>query len=178
MSHAHRTRRAAARPAYTLVEVLIVVTIIGIAGAIVVPHMLRASTLGIQAGARMLIADLLYAQNEAVVQQKTRGVTIDTDNERYWLTDENGDKLKLAWRTGDGVVDFIKDSRFRGITLAKAAGADGSFTFTQDDGLIKIEFDELGTPSAGGHIGLIAGAQRLVVSVADFTGRVTVTSVD
>ena len=34
---------------YTLIEVLIVVTIMGLAAAVVVPNMLRGGTLGVQA---------------------------------------------------------------------------------------------------------------------------------
>lgn len=186
MSHTYRndglspSHGGGRRRAFTLVEVLIVVTIIGIAGAIVVPHMLSASTLGIQAGARMVIADLLYAQNEAIVQQKPRSLTVDTSSEIYWLADENGNKLSLTWRTAGAtdLVDFANDDRFRGVTLAKVTESDGDYTFVEDDGTVTFTFDELGAPANGGHIGLIAGEQRFVVSVAAFTGRVTVKAIE
>lgn len=173
---------------YTLIEVLIVVTVIGLASAIVVPHMLDASTLGIQAAARTVIADLLYAQNEAVIHQRPYRVTIDTDAERYWLEsdlDRDGDldPVELQWRVGGGdqLIDFLADDRFRGISIAKATKAGGNYTFTEDNGLIVIEFNELGEPVQGGdtYIGLVAASadQRFVVHVAAFTGRVTVEEV-
>lgn len=167
----------ARKPAgYTLIEVLIVVTIIGVAGAVVVPHMLDASTLGIQAAARTVIADLLYGQNEAVVQQRPRRVVFDTDAERYWLEDEEGQAIALNWRVGgENFVDFNADERFRGVLLAKVTvDAGGNATFVDDGGTLTFEFDELGAPSQGGHVGVIAGEQRFRISVADFTGRVTV----
>ena len=47
--------------AYTLIEVLIVVVIIGIAGAVVVPQLLAGNSMDAQAAARMVIADIVYA---------------------------------------------------------------------------------------------------------------------
>lgn len=169
--------------AYTLVEVLIVVTVIGIASAVVVPHMLDASTLGIQAAARSVMADVIYAQNEAVVQQTRRRVVVDTTAERYWLVDpaDPTQPLELDWRVGGGesFIDFLTDERFRGVTLAKVTGGPGSYTFIEDDGQVVFEFDELGSPIQGGgqSVGLVADDQRFVITVAEFTGRVTVAPV-
>ena len=65
---------------FTLVEMLIVVVIVGIAGAIVVPHMLWGSQFGLQAATRMVIADLVYAQNEAVAHQTVCRVVFNGAN--------------------------------------------------------------------------------------------------
>ncbi len=159
------------RAGYTLVEVLVVVTILGIASAIVVPQMLAAGTLGVQAAARIIIADILYAQNDAIAQQRNRRVVFDPDNERYSLVDENGAVLTARWISGSAnnyVVDFVNDSRFQGVKIVSAdfGGAPGDPP--------TLEFDALGGPLNGGTVEIQFQDQRYRVTVASFTGRVTV----
>lgn len=173
--------RLRSRRGYTLIEVLIVVVVIGIASAVVVPGLIRASTLGIQAAARTAIADVLYAQNEAVVQQRPFTVYVDTDAERYWMeTDADGDgvdePVSLQWRVGgDSFIDFARDERFEGVSLARVElDASGNPTFTEDGGVVTIRFDELGSPDSRAQFGLLSDKQRFVIAVAEFTGRVTV----
>lgn len=150
-----------------MIEVLIVVAIVGIAGAIVVPQMLAAGTLGVQAAARMIIADLLFAQNEAIAQQENRGVVFDVANDSYRLTDATGTTLTENWKGGTAenyVVSFVNDSRFQGvrITSANFGGTPG------------LTFDDLGTPDSGGTVVIEFDGDRYQITVAAFTGRVTV----
>lgn len=162
------TRR---RGGYTLIEVLIVVTIIGIAAAVVVPHMLAAGTLGVQAAARIIIADILFAQNDAIAQQRNRRVVFDPANESYSLTDDAGTVLSVNWK-GGGVnnytVDFTTDSRFQGVEIVSA-----NFGNLPGDPPI-LEFDALGSPLNGGAVEIKFQDQRYRITVASFTGRVTV----
>ena len=168
----HATTRTA--KGYTLVEVLITVTIMGIAAAIVVPNMLQGGSLGVQAGARMIIADLLFAQNEAMAQQSTRRVVFDTDNNSYRVQkyDSGASAWVLEFNPSEGLgnnqqnyeIDFEEDSRFRGIEIV-SADFNGSST---------IEFDDLGNPSSGGTVRLKYEEHEYEIKVAPFTGRVTV----
>lgn len=162
---------------YTLIEVLITVTIMGMAAAIVVPNMMKGGTLGVQAGARMIIADLLYAQNEAMAQQSVRRVVFDSDDNSYRV--ERYDAGANTWvlefnpALSDGglkqnyVVDFDEDKRFQGIEIVSAA-------FNGSD---RVEFDDLGNPSAGGVVRLRFEEHVYDINVAPFTGRVTVEKV-
>lgn len=158
------------RSAFTLIEVLSVVVILGIAGAVVVPQMLNRGNLQIQAASRIIIADLLYAQNEAITRQAVRRVVFDTAANSYKLTDGNGNVLAVSWKNGSAanyVVNFSADSRFDAVTLKTA-----SFGGTQT-----IEFDPLGAPNNGGTVDLVTGSTTYRISVAAFTGRVTVAPV-
>ena len=161
------------RTAFTLVEVLIVVAIMGLIGALVVPQMLAAGTLTIQAAARMVIADILYAQNDAIARQSPRRVVFDPANNRYTLTDSAGTALTVPWKGGAAqnyVVDLTADSRFQGVTLAQVnfGGTNSSV----------LEFDDMGAPLAGGTIDLVFDNTRYRITVAAFTGRVTVAPVN
>lgn len=161
-----RPRRAAA---FTLVEVLVVVVIIGIAGAIIVPQMTRAGSMQIQAAGRMVIADVLHAQNEAMARAEPIKLVFETTNNRYYLTDQNDAKLESSWRMGDSgsgnfIVDFSQDNRFSGVRLTAAGlGADQT-----------VVFDPLGAPDTGGTVTLQSSVDTYVVTIAEFTGRVTI----
>ena len=166
------------RTAFTLIEILIVVVIIGVAGALVVPSMLSAGTLGLQGAARLVASDIQYAQNEALASGSVRGVTFYPAEERYRMTDEQDRTLDLTWmRTGgradvapgDGhTVNFRTDNRFEGFDLQRADGGNTP---------IVLEFDELGAPMTGSQdveILLAFGGTTFTVVVDGFTGRVSI----
>jgi len=157
---------------YTLVEVLIVVTIIGIASAIIVPNMLAAGTMGVQAAARIVVSDILYAQNEAIARQRPVSVVFDQANERYSLIDDTGAVLTVSWINGSAnnyVVDFTADTRFQGVVIV-SANFGGATPQT-------LAFDALGGPSNGGTVEIEFQSTRYRVTVAAFTGRVTVQAI-
>ncbi|MEM1098925.1 MAG: prepilin-type N-terminal cleavage/methylation domain-containing protein [Planctomycetota bacterium] len=161
---------------YTLVEVLVVVVILGIASAFVVPQLLAAGTLGIQAAARLVVADILFAQNEAIAAQENREVLFNAGGNRYQLQRFNSDTgldevLTQEWKNGqvnNYVVDFDEDERFDGITIesVQVGGSDAT----------SLEFDDLGSPLLSDEMEIVVGFndQRMTVSVQPFTGRVTV----
>ncbi len=155
------------RAGYTLVEVLIVVAILGIASAMIVPHMLSAGTLGVQAAARIIVADILYAQNDAIARQGVRKVVFDPATESYALTDESDSILSVRWKNGSSnnyIVDFTTDDRFQGVEIVSA----------DFNGTSTLEFDALGGPSNGGTVVIEYQGEQYRVTVAAFTGRVTV----
>ncbi len=178
MNRRPRQRRTtgAAGGGYTLVEVLVVVTILGIASAIVVPQLMAAGTLGIQAAARLVVADILFAQNEAIAAQENREVLFNAATDSYRLQRFNPDTgvnetLTQGWKNGQAnnyVVDFRDDDRFEGVSIESVtiAGADAAI----------LEFDDLGSPLIADEMRIVVAfrAQRLTVRVQPFTGRITV----
>src|SRR5689334_20336374 len=87
---ARTTWRAAPRAAFTLVEILCVVVIIGIAAAIVVPSIGSRDDLRAASMARVVMADLIYAQNRAVSMQKVQYVRFNTTTQLYEVLDSIG----------------------------------------------------------------------------------------
>lgn len=166
------TGRLTSRMAFTLTEVLIVVAIMGLAAAVVVPQMLNAGTLHVQAAARSVVSDLLVAQNEAVVRQSVRQMVFAADSSQYSLTDGDGNAIAAAWgRGGRYVVDFSRDSRFKGVRIENVKFGDDP----KDNRT--VAFDELGVPSSGGSVEVVSGTARYRITVAAFTGKVTVEAV-
>ncbi len=143
-----------------------VVAIMGIAAAMVVPAMLQGSTMSLQAAARMIVSDMLYAQNDAIARQANRRVVFDTAHNSYELTDASGTLLDPSEAAGRGsfLVDFSTDSRFSGVTLVSAAFG----------GQATLEFDPLGTPLVGGAVQISGGGHKYEIDVTDITGRVTI----
>ncbi|MEM9415531.1 MAG: GspH/FimT family pseudopilin [Planctomycetota bacterium] len=165
------------RNAYTLVEVLITVTIMGLAAAVVVPNMLHGGTLGVQAGARMIVADTLYAQNEAMAQNEVRRVFFNPTGNSY--TVQHYDTTAAAWvadqnpvlggnATTNYIIDFDTDSRFQGVEIVSA----------DFGGETWVEFDDLGNPSSGGTVRLQFGQYRYEIRIAPFSGRLTVNALN
>jgi len=158
--------------AFTLVEVLVVVVIVGIAAAVVVPQMMTAGSMTLQAAGRTIIADLLYAQNDAVVQIGHRKVVFSVDHNAYALTDGDGNPITVNWRTGGSTlgnysVDFAADTRFRGVRITAA----------DFGGTAELEYDELGAPVSGGYVEIQGANFKYRITVTPMTGRVTISDV-
>ena len=67
--------RAGSARAFTLIEVLMVVLIMGIAAAVVIPNAINTSDLQAVSAARMVATDLQYAQDTAITTQTPVTVT-------------------------------------------------------------------------------------------------------
>lgn len=170
--------------AYTLVEVLIVVTIMGIAGASVAPSLGSAGVLRIQSAVRMIVSDITYAQMDALGYQEQRAIVFDADSNSYTLVQVTGNSIDVETDAlynikGPGqrfVVDF-NDEKYGGAVIESALF----------DGDATLIFDEMGGPvsapgtsnlSDGGAIVITGPSSRWRVNIAAFTGRVTVTRLD
>lgn len=179
--HLDRTDRRPRR-GFTLVEILTVVVILGIASALVIPQLGDRSDLRVAAGARVLMADLLYAQNRAIATQKTHWVKFDLEKQEYRVyTDSAMTELlthpvqKMDYRTrfnatGDLAIPDVT------LTAVGFAGQDA------------LGFDSLGQPLAmidaspveldsNGIIELTSGSITLRVTVGPFTGEINVLAV-
>ena len=165
--------------AFTLVEILVVVVILGIASVIVLPSLGGRGDINTAAAARVLMADLVYAQNLSIVKQKPHYVRFDGQTYSIW-TRESGSLVivKHPVRNDDFIVTFGPGGTSGLENVALGPVSIGG----QPD----IGFDELGSPLAANasadtktalgssaSFTLTSGNDSLVVRVEPFTGEVS-----
>jgi prepilin-type N-terminal cleavage/methylation domain-containing protein len=175
---------AARRSGFTLIEILSVVVILGIMSAIIVPQLGGRSDLDAAAAARIVMADLLYAQNKAISTEGWIYVTFSTTNQNYTLytgtsTAPSATPLQHPVNLNNYTMTFggTGSNNIGNTTLTSANFGSNSQT---------IVFDESGTPyyyvsggnptalSGTGTIVVTSGANSLTVSIQQDTGDISV----
>lgn len=171
--------------AFTLIEILTVVVILGIASALVVPQIASRGDLNAAAAARVLMADLIYAQNRAIATQSYQYITFDASAQTYTLTSAMpvgaANTLTHPVTHAPYVVTF-------GPGAATALAAAG-FSQVSFDGQATLAFDELGVPYSynaaavpsarlvplsAGSVKVSSGNQSLTLTIEAYTGEITV----
>ncbi len=172
------------RRGFTLLELLAVVAILGIAAAMLIPSMSQTGVLRIQAAVRTVISDITFAQSDAVAFQERRALVFDTDASSYRVVSVPGSEIDIESNTmfdptrtgGLYVVNFLDDA-FGGARI----------TDVNFDGESTLIFDALGGPVAaadsdepgsGGTITIVGSDSTFLITVEAFTGRVSVARQD
>jgi len=170
--------------AYTLVEVLVVVTMLGIAGAMVAPSLGQTGALRIQAAVRMIVSDITFAQMDALGYQEQRAIYFDVDKNQYTLIQVNGttidpvnDALYEPKGPGQRYIISLDDEKYGG-TVIESASFDGDSTLIYDEMGGPVAAPGTSTLSDGGSIILSGPLSRYRIDIAAFTGRVTVVRLD
>lgn len=142
-----------ASPAFTLLEIVVVVSIIAIASAIAVPQFSSSiSRARVTSAAHRIIADLARARARAIAQSKD--VTITFGRVAYQVV---GDQ-RATQRAIPPVVELAQSPYYTQVQIVDFAGADS------------ITYDMFGQPSAGGSITISSGSQSLVLKIDDGCG--------
>jgi prepilin-type N-terminal cleavage/methylation domain-containing protein len=162
------------RRAYTLIEILIVVSILGIAAAMVIPAMGDTGVLRVQAAVRTIVADINLAQSEAVAHQQPRAIIFFPEENRYVVVEVRG-----------GVADpeqfIISNQAFGAASMGDARIEDVDLA----GGTVLI-FDEMGAPQLStnggvpqnGTIEVRGSGQVFKINIEGYTGRVGVARLD
>ncbi len=174
--------KTTSRRGFTLIEILVVVVILGIAGAMIVPQLGTRDDQRVQAAARVLTADLMYAQNMSITQQSAYYIAFDIGHQKYSVIRSSDDTVakhpvnKSAYvvQLGTGAP-----SAMQGVTIAATTLKGGSGSF-----YTSLGFDELGTPLGWpsvttdalttGTIMLQSGKCKMPVTVEPFTGQLSI----
>lgn len=184
------------RRGYTLLELLIVVAVLGLAGALVIPSMTQGGILRVQAAVRTMVSDLTFMQADALAFQSRRVMVFgqvarfDSSSGTWEVVEGNGYTI-FEPAPGATTVDLQNDLLFdpfnperplsRDFTEGRYGGAEiGAVATTPADQVI---YDELGGPAASlttddpaptGTVEVQGPGSRWRVSIEAYTGRVTV----
>ncbi len=159
---------------FTLIEILIVVVLIGIAAMIAVPMMSSAASMQIRSAANMIAADLEYAKSMAITRGQYFSVVFDKNSESYSIKDQDDNTIWHPVKKGFRyVINFASDSRLGQVDIVDAVFG----------GTNEIKFDYLGSPLNGsgsallvkGTVTLQAGGFLKTVHVEPVTGYITIT---
>ena len=171
---------------------LIVIALLGIAGALLIPHLVHQDNLTAQSAIRLIISDLSFAQSDSLANQEYRRVQFlqeDGIGIGYCIVrmteadfdlpfdlataDYISDPLGVVGEAGRYIVDFRTENRFDGLSIILSS-FDGGNQF--------ITYDTLGgtimtgnLPGTGGQIRLQVDDVIYQIDVAPFTGKLTVT---
>ncbi len=167
--------RQGGRTAFTFIELMVVMVILGIAAMLAVPMFSSAADTQLQAAATMIAADLDYAKNLAITRQMNVTVVFSPGTESYQVQDSGGTVLRHPTKAGSSFqVHLATDNRTRQVDLLDTTGFDGSSSIT---------FDYLGSPYSGtttatamttGKIFLAAGTYSTSVTVEPVTGYIRI----
>jgi prepilin-type N-terminal cleavage/methylation domain-containing protein len=182
------------RRGFTLVEILAVVVIIGIASAIIIPQIGSRDDLRAASAARVLIADLIYAQNLAISSGKGVYIKFDKVANKYsmFTTDASGyptvavthpiTQQSYVQQFGD--INASKEDAFEQISINQVnlSGIDATYA-----NLTTVGFDEIGAPYVWNFtlnqrndladpatIVLKSGTYTTTITIAAATGEITV----
>lgn len=187
-----RTRPSvgAVRRAYTLVELIIVIAILGIAGALVAPRLGDRGDFDTQALVRRLVADVTFAQMDALANQEFRRVQFlqdpDTGEFLGWCIVRLGE-TELGLPFSPSTARYVRDPLSGSGGQRFVIDEDGRFAGARvslpdfDLGRDFLTFDELGgtvtptlQPGSGGQVTIEGRTSAYLVRVAPVTGKITI----
>ncbi len=150
--------------AFTLIEILVVVVVIAICGAMIAIHASDTGDIQVTSAAKKLSRDLQYARSLAISSQSAVTIQFDLAQESYTMLDSDGVPLVDPVTKENYVVKFPEMDGMGRVDIATASFGGGS----------SVTFDDLGSPDNGGAVTLSVGEHQYTVNVVAATGRVVV----
>ena len=177
-------KRDCRRRSYTLIELLLVCAILGIAGALLVPQMVGRDIMACQAAVRLIIGDITFGQSDALAHQELRRIHFDADGMGYSISrvtqaslgqpfdPDTADYIHDPLEGGDYIVSIGGDERFDGVTI-QSVNIDGNGRDLHFDALGGT-ITSSGTVGTGGNIVVASANDSYRITISPFTGKITV----
>jgi len=168
-----RNGRCRRQPAFTLVEILIVVLVLMIAAAIVIPNIGSAGDSRVTSAARILQADMEVARSLAMTTQQPHSVVFSPDFQSYKVV---ANYAGVPYSQAVAVGHPVKRGQLFEVTVGALNGMDDVRILGRDfGGQSYLTFKSLGDPVAAGSVLLQSGNIVMTVSVEGLTGIITAT---
>lgn len=172
----HRVPASPARRGFTLIEILCVVVIVGLAAGIIIPQIATRDDLRCASAARELMCDLLYAQNRSIALGKMHYVQFSTATNTWQVLD--------AVTPNHTITNPISQQTYS-VTVGTGAMANVSIKTASFDGNPTVAFDSMGIPYtwdatngpvalASGSVVFKAGTNQKTVTVSPYSGQIKV----
>jgi len=170
------------RTGFTLIELVVVITIVGILAVAVLINGSAKGPVRLEAACQRLAMDLRYCQQMAMAEQVRFGISFDTGDESYFgYRISTATKARDPQTQGDLGVDFDETDEFKEIEIVSTNFGNA------------IEFDSIGKPyNASGvalssegiitlQVAAVVGARRgriarKTVRIEPNTGKVSIQS--
>ena len=126
-------RSKASENAFTLVEMLLVVTIIGVLVAVAMPR--YAGSFGfmkLRSGAYDVAATVEYAQSMSILQERTLRFSVSDDGRRCWISEEDPSVDRKAFPTT--TCELPDGVEIKGIDFTDPLAGGGSYVEFHPDG--------------------------------------------
>ena len=157
--------------AFTLIELLMVMVLIGIAFGLALPMMGDSKELRLRAAARMLAADIEFAQNESIAHgDDSRLIKFDTTEHEYWIATVSDPDTPIT--------DLVRKEPFLvSFGTGRASGTSGvtiqSISLGGDD---ELRFNAYGVPdqTTDASVTLACGPATMTIQVAAGSGEVSI----
>lgn len=168
-----RARPCTARRGYTLIELLIVVALLGLAAALVIPQVGSTNVLRVESVVRSIVASITVAQSEALATQERRAIVFDTAGNHYTIYRVRGNTIEPE--------DMIERVQLFATGTTGLVGQIEAPSFNSSNVLV---FDELGgpvrdltstQPADRGTVRVTGFGSAYEIEVEAYTGRVRVT---
>ena len=169
-----------------------VVALLGIAAGILAPQLIGMGRLETSSAVRRLVADITFAQSEALAAQSYRRIHFYDDGSGYCLVsitdadfndpfnpataDYVADPSGTVRGLGHYIVNYVDDGRFKSVSISdlEMTGGSQSLTFDSLGGTIESP----GTPAGEGRIVLTGEDAEYEITIAPVTGKVSVLRID
>jgi prepilin-type N-terminal cleavage/methylation domain-containing protein len=147
------------RPAFSLVELMICIAIMGVLAALAIPRYANAtSNYRADAAARRIAADLALARSQARLISKPLTVAFNKSSNSYQI---------------NGMTDLFH----RSTTYSVQISADpyyASFVNIVFNGAAQVTFDQYGVPSTGGTVTISVGTVSKSITLDGTSGRASI----